>query len=153
MAVSSAANSTFICSIGTVASRRPNSLLRGSDVTFSLSQVSPQISIIAPVRARRRGFDQWLVTNAYTRGSRRYSIGMLQHVDADLRRRQIRQVADLTCRVVDECWRALIKTHPSGAGTVHALRRYLAATGLMMGSPPTARATSPISGLVEEDCT
>jgi integrase/recombinase XerD len=96
------------------------------------------------------GFDQWLVTNAYTRGSRRYSIGMLQHVDADLRRRQIRQVADLTCRVVDECWRALIKTHPSGAGTVHALRRYLAANGLMMGSPPTARATSPISVLVEE---
>jgi integrase/recombinase XerD len=96
------------------------------------------------------GFDEWLVTNAYARGSRQRSIEMLRHVDADLRRRQIRQVGDLTGTVLHDCWRMLIKTYPSGAGTVRTLRRYLVANGLMMNNPPPTAATSPVSVLVEE---
>ncbi len=96
------------------------------------------------------GFDDWLATNAYTRSSRRFSLRMLQHVDADLRRRQVRQVADLTCTVLHDCWRTLIKTYPCGAGTVRTLGRYLAANGLMMDSPPAEAANSPVSVPVEE---
>jgi len=96
------------------------------------------------------GFDDWLATNAYTRDSRRQSLRMLRHVDADLRRRQVRQVADLTGTVLHDCWRTLIKTYPRFAGTVRTLGRYLAANGLMMDRPPAEAANSPISVPVKE---
>jgi hypothetical protein len=42
------------------------------------------------------GFDDWLAANGYTRVSRTKSIRMLPHVDAELRRRQVKEVANLT---------------------------------------------------------
>jgi len=97
------------------------------------------------------GFDDWLATHAYTRGSRKFSIRMLRRVDADLRRRQVREVACLSHPLLHSCWRALIKTYPSGAGTVRTLERYLAAKGLIVdGQPAGATATSSASMLVAE---
>jgi len=94
------------------------------------------------------GFDDWLALNGYTRYSRQYSISMLPRVDADLRRRQIKEVADLTHPVLYDCWRTLIKIHPRGAGSVRTLERYLAAKSLMADGRPTT-ATSSASILVE----
>ena len=59
------------------------------------------------------GFDDWLATNAYTRGSRKFSIRMLRHVDAYLRRRRVRDVASLTHAELHTCWRDLIKVFPT----------------------------------------
>ncbi len=72
------------------------------------------------------GFDDWLAANGYTRDSRGYSIRMLKHVDADLQRRHVKEVGSLTHLILHDCWRTLIKTYPSFAGTVRTLERYLA---------------------------
>ena len=69
-------------------------------------------------------FDDWLAFNGYTRYSREYSISMLPLVDADLRHRQVKAIADLTHPVLYDCWRTLIKIHRHGAGTVRTLERY-----------------------------
>jgi integrase/recombinase XerD len=95
------------------------------------------------------GFDDWLVTNGYTLHSREDSIHMLPHMDADLRRRQIKEVAQLTYPVLHDCWRALLKTYPGRAGTVRKLERYLVTNGLLADGRP-ATATSPASMLIEE---
>ena len=95
------------------------------------------------------GFDDWLVGNGYTRDSRGYSMRMLKHVDADLRRRHVKEVGNLTHPILHECWRTLIKTYPCFAGTVRTLERYLAADALMARAwPETASSTASI--LVEE---
>lgn len=94
------------------------------------------------------GFDDWLADNGYTRGSRKFTIRMLPHVDADLRRRRTRDVANLTHAILDGCWRDLIKIFPTNAGTVRALERYLAAAGLMVigePQPPAVPAPRPLS--------
>jgi hypothetical protein len=78
------------------------------------------------------GFDDWLSENGYTRGSRKFSIRMLPHVDADLRRRRVREVASLTEATLDECWRDLIKVFPTHAGTVRVLKRYLRGAGVIV---------------------
>lgn len=78
------------------------------------------------------GFDDWLAMNGFTRGSRKYSIRMLRQVDADLRLRNVREVARLTHPVLHDCWKALMKMYPCGAGTVRTLERYLIAEGLML---------------------
>jgi hypothetical protein len=49
------------------------------------------------------GFDDWLAANGYTRVSRTNSIRMLPHVDAELRRRQVKEVANLTQPVLRAC--------------------------------------------------
>jgi integrase/recombinase XerD len=95
------------------------------------------------------GFDDWLVTNGYTLSSREDAIRKLPHLDADLRRRRVKEVGNLTQSVLHDCWRALIKTHPGRAGTVRTLGRYLAAKGLIADGRP-ATATSPASILIEE---
>jgi integrase/recombinase XerD len=77
------------------------------------------------------GFDDWLAANGYTRGSRRLSIRMLWHVDADLRLRHVDEVSKLTCPVLHDCWRSLSKLYPDRAGTVRTLQRYLIAAGLI----------------------
>jgi hypothetical protein len=77
------------------------------------------------------GFDDWLAANGYTRDSRANSIRMLKQVDADLRRRHVKEVGGLTHLILHDCWRTLIKTYPSIAGTVRTLERYLAATDLI----------------------
>jgi integrase/recombinase XerD len=95
------------------------------------------------------GFDDWLTFNGYTRYSRQFVISMLPRVDADLRHRQVKAVADLTHPVLYDCWRTLIKIHRHGAGTVRTLERYLATKGLIADGRPTT-ATSSASILVEE---
>lgn len=95
------------------------------------------------------GFDDWLAANGYTRDSRGYLIRMLKHVDADLRRRHAKEVGSLTHLILHDCWRTLIKTYPSFAGTVRTLERYLAATNLIASArPETASSTASI--LLEE---
>ena len=97
------------------------------------------------------GFDDWLAANAYTRGSRRYSIRMLPQVDAELRRRHVKEIADLTHPVLHDYWKALIKVCPNGAGTVRTLGRYLAAQGLIVdGQAAAATATSSTLMLIGE---
>lgn len=95
------------------------------------------------------GFDDWLVANAYARVSRKDAVRMLQRVDAALRRRQVKEIVDLTHPVLHDCWRTLLKTHPSNAGTVHTLERYMVSNGLIADGRH-ARLTSPVSILIEE---
>jgi integrase/recombinase XerD len=71
------------------------------------------------------GFDDWLAVNGYTRSSRKHAIQVLWHVDADLRRRRIGEVAGLTHALLDDCWRDRNKLFPGDAGTVRALEQYL----------------------------
>ena len=52
-------------------------------------------------------------------------------VDADLRRRRIKEIAKLTHPVLHDCWKDLMKVYPCGAGTVRTLERYLIASGLI----------------------
>jgi integrase/recombinase XerD len=94
------------------------------------------------------GFEDWLASNGYRLDSRKYSICMLPNVDADLRRRGVKEVADLTHPLLHDCWRSRLKTNPTHAGTVRALERYLDANSWVADSRPAA--TSPASILVEE---
>lgn len=94
------------------------------------------------------GFDDWLATNGYTRGSRKFSIRMLRHVDAYLRRRvpRVPDVANLTHAKLHTCWRDLIKVFPAGAGTVRTLERYLVARELIVpGQTTTPSQTRALS--------
>src|SRR5260370_13640220 len=74
------------------------------------------------------GFDDWLSADGYTRFSRQYLISPLPHVDADLRRRHVKEVANLTHAVLHACWRTLNNTPPWNAAILLALVPYLAAT-------------------------
>ena len=66
-----------------------------------------------------------------------------------LRRRHAKEVGSLTHLILHDCWRTLIKTYPSFAGTVRTLERYLAATNLIASArPETASSTASI--LLEE---
>jgi integrase/recombinase XerD len=95
------------------------------------------------------GFDDWLAANGYTRVSRQNSNRMLLHVDAELRRRQVKKLANLTHPVLRGCWRTLRKDRPFSARTVRTLERYLAVNGLIADGQP-ATGTSPASMLIEE---
>jgi len=92
------------------------------------------------------GFDDWLAASGFTRGSRKFSIRMLPRVDANLRRRRVDNVAKLGHPVLHDCWKALMKIYPCGAGTVHTLERYLIASGLMVDG----RQAPQIAALSEE---
>ena len=94
------------------------------------------------------GFDDWLAASGFTRGSRKFSIRMLPRVDAKLRRR-VDKVAKLNHPVLHDCWKALMKVYPCGAGTVHTLERYLVASGLIVDGRK-ATATPQTSTLSEE---
>jgi integrase/recombinase XerD len=91
------------------------------------------------------GFDDWLAASGFTRGSRKFSIWMLPRVDANLRRRRIDEVAKLNHAVLHDCWKALMKIYPCGAGTVHTLERYLIASGLIVDGRQTTPQTSTLS--------
>src|SRR6516162_5901255 len=93
--------------------------------------------------------DDWLATTGYTRGSRQNSILRLPHVDAELRRRGVKQLADLTIPVLHDSWRALRKTYPFSARTVRAVERYLVANSLIANVQP-ATAVSSASLLIGE---
>ena len=90
------------------------------------------------------GFDDWLATGGFTRGSRKFSLRMLPAIDANLRRRRVSEVHKLTHRVLQSCWKALMKTYPCGAGTVHTLERYLVACGLMVAGRQAASPRPPV---------
>jgi len=77
------------------------------------------------------GFDDWLAANGYTRGSRKFSIRMLRHVDAYLRHHRVRDFPNLNHETLLTCWRDLIKIFPTSAGTVRTMERYLIARGLI----------------------
>ncbi len=94
------------------------------------------------------GFDDWLAANGYTKFSRQFLISPLPRVDVDLRRRQVKDVANLTRTVLHDCWRTLNKTRPWNAGTVRTLERYLVVNGLIADDRP-ATADSPASILIE----
>jgi integrase/recombinase XerD len=96
------------------------------------------------------GFDDWLAASGYTPGSREFAIRMLPHVDADLRRRRAHRVASLTPAMLHACWRALIKTFPTNAGTVRSLARYLTTAG-MIGSDGTGTAERSASVVLSEE--
>jgi integrase/recombinase XerD len=96
------------------------------------------------------GFENWLTSNGYTSGSRKFAIRMLPHVDADLRRRRVRKVTSLTHATLHTCWRHLIRSFPNNAGTVRTLERYLTATGTIATADVAAMTTSAAAVLSEE---
>ena len=96
------------------------------------------------------GFDDWLVSNGYTYRSRKCSIRRLPEIDAALRRRRVKEIANLTHSVLHDCWRAVMKIHPTGAGTVRNLDRYLAENSLMADDRQTATSATFASILSEE---
>lgn len=97
------------------------------------------------------GFEDWLTTNGYARGSRKFAIRFLTHADADLRKRGIRDVADLTRPILYDSWRVLIKVFPEHAGTVRTLARYLNAVGtIKTGEIEEAPVVSPATVLSDE---
>ncbi len=77
------------------------------------------------------GFDDWLAANNYATGSRKHIIRVLPRVDADLRHRRVRDVADLTHALLYAYWRNLIKAFPTQAGSVRSLERYLVETNVI----------------------
>ena len=103
------------------------------------------LSLLGPIAD---GFDDWLVGNGFTQGSRKFCIRMLWHVDADLRLRRIGKVAELTRSVLHDCWGTFIKSLPRHAGTVRSLERYLVASGLVVNGrnePATLPSPPPAS--------
>src|SRR5260370_35990528 len=96
------------------------------------------------------GFDDWLVSNGYTCRSRKCSIGRLPEIDAALRRRRVKEIANLTHSVLHDYWRAVMKIHPTGAGTVRNLGRYLAENSLMADDRQTATSAPLASMLIQE---
>src|SRR5260370_349613 len=96
------------------------------------------------------GFDDWLAASGYTPGSREFAIRMLLHVDADLRRRRVRDVASLTHAKLHACWRGLIKVFPTNAGTVRSLERYLVTAGVIAAGDTETAGSSAQRILSEE---
>src|SRR5580658_3889283 len=93
------------------------------------------------------GFDDWLTANGYAPGSRKFSIRFLRHVDADLQKRGVRKVTELSRSILWDSWHDLIKVFPNSAGTVRTLARYLntvgtIATGAIEEAPLVAPATA-----------
>jgi integrase/recombinase XerD len=94
-------------------------------------------------------FDDWLASNGYTQISRKKAIVYLSYVDAQLRRRQIKEISNLTPAVLEDCWKSLIRKPSLCARTIRPLERYLAANGLIVPGQPAA-ATSRASILIDE---
>lgn len=86
------------------------------------------LPLLGPIVER---FDDWLVASGYTRSSRELYVSKLQRVDADLRNRRVKELADLTHSVLNDYRKTLSKTYPGHAQAVRALERYLTAHGLI----------------------
>ena len=95
------------------------------------------------------GFDDWLAGHGYTRRSRKHAARLLLHIDVDLRRRRIGEVARLTRTILDDCWQDLNKRFPGEAGTVRALERYLITRSMIAtaetGGAPIGSATAVVA--------
>jgi site-specific recombinase XerD len=97
------------------------------------------------------GFDDWLTASGYTPGSRKFSIRFLRHADSDLRKRGVREIAELSRPILFDSWRGLIKVFPNHAGTVRTLARYLNATGrIETGAVQETPTASPAKVLSDE---
>jgi site-specific recombinase XerD len=97
------------------------------------------------------GFDEWLAASAYTPRSRKFSIRFLPHADADLRKRGVRKVTELSRSILYDSWRHLIKAFPNEAGTVRTLARYLNASGtITTGAIEEEPTVSPATLLSDE---
>jgi site-specific recombinase XerD len=94
-------------------------------------------------------FDDWLAASGYTRRSRKHAIQVLRHVDLDLRRRRIGEVARLTHAILEDCWQDRNKLFPGDAGTVRALERYLITNSMIAvaetGGVPTGSAAAVLA--------
>jgi integrase/recombinase XerD len=97
------------------------------------------------------GFDDWLFSSGYTRWSRGFAMRMLRHIDADLRRRHVREVTSLTHEIFYRCWRKLSRVFPGRAGTIRLLEHYLTARDMIaVGQCERPVAVSAASMLSEE---
>jgi len=74
------------------------------------------------------GLDDWLASNGYTQRSRTGVINELPHVDAELGRRRIKGIPNLTQAVLHDCWCSLLKKYPTRAAAVRALEHFLTAS-------------------------
>src|SRR5260370_16961556 len=70
-------------------------------------------------------FDDWLFSYGYTRWSRGFAIRMLPRIDADLRRRHVREVTSLTHEMFYRCWRKLNRVFPDPPRTPPFLEQSL----------------------------
>ncbi len=78
-------------------------------------------------------------------------IRFLRHADSDLRKRGVREIAELSRPILSDSWRGLINVFPNHAGTVRTLARYLNATGrIETGAIQEIPATSPAKELSDE---
>jgi integrase/recombinase XerD len=94
-------------------------------------------------------FDDWLASNGYTQISRKHVLRDLPHLDAELRRHQIKEISNLTVGVLHDCCESFIPKHRRRAGRVRTLQRYLAENNLIVpGQSVTATSTGSI--LIEE---
>jgi integrase/recombinase XerD len=97
------------------------------------------------------GFDDWLTASGYTPGSRKFSIRFLRHADADLLKRGVRKVTELSRSILYDSWHDLIKVFPNEAGTVRTLARYLNAVGtIATGTIEEAPLVSPATVVSDE---
>jgi site-specific recombinase XerD len=93
----------------------------------------------------------WLTTNGYSPRSQKLVIRSLPHADADLRKRGVRKIADLTRPILYDSWRGLIKVVPKHAGIVRSLARYLNAVGtIATGEVEKPLLVSPAAVLSDE---
>jgi integrase/recombinase XerD len=88
------------------------------------------------------GFDDWLSSQGYTGWSRGFAIRMLPRIDADLRRRHVCELSNLTHEMFFRCWCNLNRTFPDRAGTAWRLEEYLIATGMIAAGQPAAVVSS-----------
>src|SRR5439155_18345102 len=81
--------------------------------------------------------------------SRKHAIQVLRHIDLDLRRRRIGEVARLTHAVLEDCWRDRNKLFPGDAGTVRTLERYVITNSMIAvaetGGVPMASAAAVLA--------
>ncbi len=97
------------------------------------------------------GFDDWLDANGYTPGSREFAIRFLINADADLRKRGVHEISQLSRPVLYHAWRDLIEIFPCHAGTVRTLARYLNTAGIIeTGAIEKAASISPATLLSDE---
>jgi hypothetical protein len=97
------------------------------------------------------GFDDGLAASGYTPGSRKFSIRFLRQADSDLRKRGVREIAELSRSILFDSWRGLINIFPNHAGTVRTLARYLHAIGrIETGAVRESLVASPARALSNE---
>jgi integrase/recombinase XerD len=82
-------------------------------------------------------FDDWLLEQGYTRGSRRHCLfPTVVRMDQHLRRCGIERIKDLTPLTLQRCWKALQRHRPPAAGTVHVVERFLRVRGFLKSPLP-----------------